>query len=94
MPLSLVLACLWVLVASVTALLPSRRNHWPAAYGLIAAGIPILGFVTWQNGPTAGLLCLAAGASVLRWPLLYLGRWLRRAVQPRHDAAPERERRP
>ena len=66
---SLTAACLWVVVACVIALLPSRRGHWPAAYGLIAAGIPLLGWVTYQNGPMAGVICLAAGASILRWPL-------------------------
>ncbi|MFT6912708.1 MAG: membrane protease YdiL (CAAX protease family) [Paracoccaceae bacterium] len=78
MPLSLTLAFLWVVVALVLALLPSKRNHWPAAYGLIVVGVPILGYVTYENGPMIGLVCLAAGASVLRWPLMYLGRYLRR----------------
>ena len=78
MPLSLTLACLWALAATVVALLPSRRQHWPHAYVLIAAGIPILGYVTYETGPMAGLICLIAGASILRWPLIYLGRWLRR----------------
>lgn len=76
MPLSIVLACLWALIACVIGMLPSRI-HWPAAWLLIAAGIPILGFVTLQMGPWWGLAVLAGGASVLRWPLLYLGRWLR-----------------
>jgi hypothetical protein len=79
---SLALACLWVLVATVIAMLPSRRNHWPAAYVLIAVGIPILGYVTYENGPMIGLLCLTAGASILRWPLIYLVRWLRRRGAP------------
>lgn len=78
MSLSLTLACLWVLAASVTAMLPSKRNHWPAAYALIATGIPLLGYVTLQHGPWIGLACLAAGASILRWPLIYAARWLRR----------------
>lgn len=82
MTLSLVLACLWVVTASVIALFPSKRQHWPAAYGLIAVGIPLLGYVTYQNGPMVGLLCLVAGASVLRWPLIYLFRWLRRTAMP------------
>lgn len=77
MTLSLVLACLWALAACLIAMLP-RRYHWPGAFVLIAAGIPLLGYVTWQNGAFFGLLFLAAGMSVLRWPLLFLGRWLRR----------------
>lgn len=75
MTLSLTLACLWALIASVIGMLPNRI-HWPAAYGLIAVGIPLLGYVTWENGPLWGLVALAAGVSVLRWPALYFGRWL------------------
>jgi hypothetical protein len=56
---------------------PSKDHHWRNAYGLIAIGIPILGFVTWQHGPFAGMLVLAAGMSVLRWPVVYLGRWIK-----------------
>lgn len=75
---SVLLACLWAIAATVTAMLPSRDHHWRAAYLLIAAGIPILGWVTYENGPWVGLIVLAAGASILRWPLIYLWRWLRR----------------
>lgn len=77
---SLLAACLWALAATVTAMLPTRDHHWRAAYVLIAVGIPVLGWVTYQNGPWLGLLTLVAGASILRWPLIYLWRWLRRKV--------------
>ena len=77
MTLSLVLAALWAVVANVIAMLPTRDYHWRAAYCLIACGIPILGYVTWQNGPWIGLIVLVAGMSVLRWPLRHLLRWLR-----------------
>ena len=80
MTLSLILACLWALAANFLAMLPSRDNHWRRAYALIAIGIPILGYVTYQNGPWWGLGVLLAGMSVLRWPLIYLGRWLRGRV--------------
>ena len=72
-----VLACLWAFAANVIAMLPSKDYHWSNAYKLIAIGIPILGFVTWQHGPWVGLLVLAAGMSVLRWPVVYLTRWVR-----------------
>jgi len=78
MSLSLILACLWALVANLLAMTPSKDHHWRNAYILIAIGIPLLGFVTYQNGPWIGLLVLAAGMSILRWPLIYLGRWLRK----------------
>ncbi len=83
---SLVLAFLWIVLANVIAMFPSRRNHWPAAYGLIAVGVPLLGWVTYQNGPFVGLLALVAGASILRWPLIYLSRRMRRARDRRMGA--------
>jgi len=78
MSLSLILALVWLVVANVVGMLPSRRNHWPAAYALIVVGIPLVGYVTWQTGPAVGMLVLLAGASILRWPLVYLWRWLKR----------------
>lgn len=74
MSLSLMLACLWGVVANVIAMFPSKHSHWPAAYGLIAVGLPLLGLVFWQNGPWVGLIVLAAAASILRWPVRYLAR--------------------
>ena len=80
MSLSLVLAFLWAIAANVLAMIPSRDNHWRRAYALIAVGVPILGYVTYQNGPWIGLAVLRGGMSLLRWPVIYLGRWLRRNV--------------
>lgn len=80
MPTSLILVCLWVVVANVLAMRPSRDNHWRLAYFLIAIGVPILGFVTYQMGPWWGLACLIGAASILRWPVIYLLRWVRRLV--------------
>lgn len=78
MSLSLILALLWLVAANVIAMFPSKRNHWPAAYLLIALGVPLLGYLTYENGPLVGVLALAAGASLLRWPVFYLWRRLRR----------------
>ncbi|MDE4134420.1 DUF2484 family protein [Phaeobacter sp. QD34_3] len=80
MTLSLTLAALWAFAANLLAMLPSRDNHWRRAYGLIAVGIPLLGYVTYENGPWWGLAVLIAGMSVLRWPVIYFGRWLRRIL--------------
>ncbi len=68
---SLIAAALWAVVATGIALGP-RRFHWPAAWALIVTGVPIVGWVTYQNGPLVGLLVLAGGLSVLRWPVKYL----------------------
>lgn len=78
MTASLVLACLWGVVANLAAVLPSRDQHWQRAYLLIGLGIPLLGFVTYENGPVVGLLVMLAGISMLRWPVIALGRWMRR----------------
>jgi Protein of unknown function (DUF2484) len=78
MPLAL--SFLWLIAANVLAMLPSRDHHWRRAYVLIAIGIPLLGWVTYVLGPIVGLALLAAGASVLRWPLIYLWRWVRRQM--------------
>ncbi|WP_460274838.1 DUF2484 family protein [Celeribacter sp. ULVN23_4] len=80
MTLSLTLACIWAVLANVIAMFPSRHQHWPAAYVLIALGVPLLGYVTYENGPWVGLIAFAAGASILRWPMLYLGRWMKRVM--------------
>ncbi|RKF14805.1 DUF2484 family protein [Roseovarius spongiae] len=77
MPTSLILVCLWAIVANVLAMRPSRDNHWRLAYLLIALGIPLLGYVTWQTGPWIGLACLLGAMSMLRWPLVHLLRRLR-----------------
>ncbi|WP_294620298.1 DUF2484 family protein [uncultured Roseovarius sp.] len=80
MTLSVVLACLWIILANILGMIPSRDNHWRRAYMLIALGIPLLVFVIYQNGPWWGLAFLIAAMSVLRWPVVYLGRWLRARV--------------
>ncbi len=77
---SIALAGIWGVTANILAMLPSKDNHWRRAYFLIAVGVPILGYVTYENGPWIGLLVLAAGMSVLRWPVIYLGRWVRRKL--------------
>ncbi len=81
MPLSLILACIWALIACAAGMGP-RRFHIPAAWVLILTGIPLLGFVTYQTGPFWGIVLLLAGASVLRWPLIRLGQRIRRALFP------------
>ncbi|MDJ0857547.1 MAG: DUF2484 family protein [Dinoroseobacter sp.] len=83
MPASLILACLWFVIAILIAFLPSKKQHWPQAYALMAVGAPILIWVFVQTGPWMGLVVLAGAMSILRWPVIYLGRWLhRRVVRP------------
>ncbi len=79
MSLPLAFGCLWLILANLIGMLPSRDYHWRAAYVLIAVGIPLLGWITLVSGPVWGLAFLLGGASILRWPLVYLWRWLRRS---------------
>lgn len=76
----LALCLVWLIAANLIGMLPSRDKHWRAAYGLIALGVPLLGWATYEAGPVVGLFLLAAGASILRWPVVYLWRWLRRQL--------------
>lgn len=76
----LVLALVWLVAANVLAMIPSKDNLWFRAYVLMAVGVPILGWVTYENGPMIGLVVLAAGVSVLRWPVIYLTRWIKRQL--------------
>ena len=87
MSLPLILALLWLILANLLAMIPSRDQHRTRAVVLIIIGVPLVGWVTWVNGPVVGLLVLAAGVSVLRWPVLFLIRWIRRRVTGRDDTA-------
>jgi hypothetical protein len=75
---AVVAVCLWIIAAKVLTIFPSRDHHWRLAYVLIAIGLPILAWAVVQHGLLFGAVALAAGAWVLRWPVLYFGRWLRR----------------
>ena len=75
--LALAAALIWLIAANLIAMLPSRDYHWSNAYKLIALGLPILIWLTWTNGLIWGFVFLVAAASVLRWPVVYLGRWIK-----------------
>ncbi|PSK86991.1 uncharacterized protein DUF2484 [Limimaricola soesokkakensis] len=75
--LPLAAACLWLIAANMAAMLP-RDNHRKCASVLVVIGVPLLGWVTFALGPVLGVMLMAGGASVLRWPLRAAGRRLRR----------------
>jgi len=77
---AVILGCVWLIAANVLAMIPSRDNHWFRAYVLIGFGLPLLGYIVYSNGPLIALLFFLAGMSVLRWPVIYLSRWLRRVL--------------
>lgn len=65
----------WVVLAFALSAVPSQDNHWRRAYVLIAIGVPLALWIFWHHGALMGLLALAVGARVLRWPVYY--GWLR-----------------
>ena len=72
---------LWVVLAFILSVIPSTDNHWRRAYILIAIGVPILIWLTWQEGLWMGLLGLFVGGLVLRWPVYFLWRWLQELLK-------------
>ncbi len=80
MTLSLVLALGWLIAANVAGMFPSKHKHWPAAYVLITIGLPILAYVVWENGWLYGAVVLLMACSILRWPVRYLFRWVKRRL--------------
>ena len=77
MSLSLTLALLWLVIANVTGMVPSKKKHWPQAYVLIALGLPVLVLVFRDHGILIGLLVLGGAVSILRWPVRFALRWMR-----------------
>jgi hypothetical protein len=54
MPLFLVFALVWALLAGGALVLPDRFR-WSMSWALIGTGIPLLGYMTLQAGPIFGL---------------------------------------
>lgn len=74
-------ALIWLIVANLIAMFPSKDYHWSNAYKLIAVGLPILIWVVWTNGWIWAMLFVTAAASVLRWPVIYLWRWAQKMAR-------------
>ncbi len=70
---SLGAACLWVLIATVTALLPMRRQ-FPLGLVLLILAPAILIGIGVQHGAWFALAATLGFLSMFRKPLMYLGR--------------------
>jgi hypothetical protein len=71
--LPLLLACIWALAATVTALLPMRLQYAPGLTLLLAAP-PLLVWIGMTHGWLWLAIGLAAFLSMFRNPLIYLYR--------------------
>ncbi len=79
LPMTLALALL--VLANVIGMFPSpKRHHWPAAYVLMTVGFPLLIWLIVEDGWIAGAIFVAAGASILRWPVRFFVRWVKRVA--------------
>ena len=79
MPLSLTLACFWVLAAAITALLP-MRFHYAPGLTLLILSVPLMIFVGVQLGWVWVAIVLFAVLSMFRRPLVALARLMRRRL--------------
>ncbi len=75
MPLSLTLACLWVLAAALVALLPMRLQYVPGLFLLVLA-LPLVAFVGVELGWVWVAVVAFAVLSMYRRPLVALARHL------------------
>ena len=71
MMLSLVLGCVWALVATGTAFLPLRRQMGPGLCPLLAARV-VVGWFALDHGARVGILAGAAVLSIFRRPVITL----------------------
>ena len=84
MSLSVVAALIWMVAVNLRAMFPSRDNHWTFAYFMIALAVPILLGLFLQHGILLTVVFFLTGMWVMRWPVIYLGRWAKRVF--RNDA--------
>ncbi len=70
MTASLIFACLWVLAATVTAMLPMRYQYAPGLTLLLLA-IPLLIWIARDTGPWPAVIAAFAVISLFRRPLSY-----------------------
>ena len=73
MSLPLTLACLWVVAAAITAMLPMEYQIYPGIPLLLAAPVLII-WIGLTHGWLWLTLCLLAFASMFRRPLIYFAR--------------------
>ena len=73
MSLSAILACIWVVAATVVAFLPMRRQYAPGVFLLGAAPV-LIGLLWYDHGMWVGLAALAGFLSMFRNPLRYFWR--------------------
>lgn len=80
MSLSLTLACLWVVIAAIIAMLPMRRQFVPGVLLLLCAPFLLI-YLGYQHNPWVVLAASFAIISMFRRPLFFLARHLIRRLK-------------
>ncbi len=70
MTASLIAACVWAIVATITALLPMKHQMVPGVTLLVTAPL-LLGWIGWDHGWLLATLGLLGFLSMMRNPLIY-----------------------
>lgn len=73
MSLPLIMGCLWVIAATITAMLPMKQQMVPGMTLLVLAPVLLL-WIGMTHGWLWVVLGLFAFASMFRRPLIYFGR--------------------
>ncbi len=73
MSVPVTLACLWVVLATVVALLPMRLQMVPGVALLVAAPV-LLAWIGWVHGWPWAAVATLGFLSMFRNPLIYFGR--------------------
>ncbi len=73
MSAAVITACVWVLAAAATAMLPMRRQYAPGITLLILAPL-LIGWLAWTHGAWVGGIALLAFVSMFRNPLIYFAK--------------------
>ena len=90
MSLSIVVAAVWVLAATVVAMLPMRRQYAPGVILLVLAPV-LIGWLWIDQGWGVGIAALAGFVSMFRNPLRYFWRKWRGPVQDVADPGGDSE---
>ncbi len=70
---AIITACLWVLAAAATAMLPMRRQYAPGITLLVIAPF-LIGWLAWTHGVWIGVAAALAFLSMFRNPLIYFAK--------------------
>lgn len=73
MSAALITACIWVLAATVTAMLPMRRQYAPGITLLVMAPL-LIGWLAWTHGLWIAVAAALAFLSMFRNPLIYFAK--------------------